>query len=148
MKFITAIPEETLKFSDYVDACFLLGKSQEPQSFIRSTFDYGGRQRRAIKGYVSYSAQMILEFYQLKNFQAFWEDLDEGTNIFLYSGTIHGDTSEKQVRFSTPYSLDSLGGNNYRVSVMLEIVQTGASIYSCPLVPSDTVIPQDGLMPC
>ena len=146
--FITASVGVLVVYEDYMNGCFLLGRSQEGTSFIRSVFDFGVRQRRAVKGYVTYDVALVLEFYELREFQTLWVDLDEGANSFTYSGMIHGDTSAKEVRFVSPYTVEELGGGLYRVGSVLEVVKSGDSLYACPLVPSNMVIAQDGVMPC
>lgn len=115
-----------IKWSDYLQKCFLLGRSENGEDFIRSRFDYYTRQRRAVRGYPVHHANMTLDDIQLTSFETFWNDLDEGTDIFLTDQVVHGDrTINKQIRFIKGYTLQEISYMRWRVSFSIELIKTG-----------------------
>lgn len=140
-----------IKYEDYLSNNFELSGSQEPTSFIRSQFDYGTRQRRAVRGYSTHDVKLTLEMYELQKFKQFWESLDFGTDIFLTDMVIHGDTTKgKQIRFKTSYSLSEWNQSGiYMLSAQVELIKTGTPIdESCPLIPQPYLYPEEGVIPC
>jgi len=136
-------------FEDYLDKGFILGLSQEPTNTIRSSFDYGVRQRRGVKGYPTHATKMVLSFLELETFKEMWDDLNDGNDKFYLSQNIHGDeTINKEVRFTQGYSLQKIGASKYEIKAVLELIKTGVDPTSCPLVPSDLLRPSDTLVPC
>ena len=140
-----------LKYEDYLSKYFELGSSVEGSSFIRSDFDYGTRQRRAVMSYASHSAQIMLDYGQLLAFKSFWEDLNMGTDIFLTDMVVHGDaTLEKQIRFTAPYSVSEWDKDPiFVVKCQFEIIRSGtARADQCPLTPSNFLLPENDITPC
>lgn len=118
-----------LKYENYLTNCFELSSSKEGASFIRSQFDYGVRQRRAIRGYSSYVVKLTLNYGELNKFKIFWNALNLGTDIFYTDMVIHGDvTINKQIRFSEPYALQEWDQDGiFMVQCQIEIVRTGTN---------------------
>lgn len=139
-----------IKWEDYIDKKFMLSSGTASTNFIRSTFDYGKRQRRALKGYDTYSVKVYLEYWETLKFIEFWEDLQEGTDKFYTDIIISGDASiNKTVRFTSGYQMQDIGCGIYLLNVPLEKVRTGTPYdEACPLVPSNILIPREGLTPC
>ena len=137
------------KWEDYIQQCFKLSGSVEAQSFIRSTFDYSIRQRRAVRGYSRYPVNVYLEFWELKNFQRFWSDLNEGTNTWYTDNIIHGDnTLGKTVRFTEGYKLSEVGKGIHLMTCGIELIRTGTDKDDiCPATPYPFSIPKDDV-PC
>ncbi len=137
------------KWEDYVQKNFMLSSSNEPTNFIRSNFDYGVRQRRAVRGYSKYTVKVYLQFWELQNFQRFWDDLDEGTKQWYTDNVIHGDnTLNKTVRFVSGYQLREMGCGIYLMTCPIEFIRTGTNKDSiCPAVPYPFSIPKDDV-PC
>lgn len=135
-------------YDDYINKCFILNTSTEPTNFIRSDFDYGVRQRRAVKGYVKYGVKLVLGYDDLVSFQKLWSDLDEGTLGFYSNAMIHGDISlNKTIRFTSGYSLSELGNGRYALSTSIELLKKG--VFTCPnRVPQHFLHAEDGLVPC
>ncbi len=137
-------------WEDYLDKQFMLASSQEPTNFIRSDFDYGARQRRAVKGYQSYAAKIVLEFWELVAFKDFWALLLDGSQPFYTNMNMHGDdTFNKEVRFTSGYTLQEIGDNKYILTCSMELKRTGTSSRSvCPKVPTQIFMPDTGVTPC
>ena len=66
-----------VKWSDYLDKCFLIGGSQQSTNFIRSQFDYGVRQRRVQKGYSTHSFSITVTYAELTSFESLWDVLND-----------------------------------------------------------------------
>lgn len=106
--------------------CFTLGGSQNGTDFIRSQFDYGVRQRRAVRSYPVHNFTISVEPTELASFQSFWLALNEGTDIWLTDQIVHGDlTTDKEVRFIRGYTLEELSYNRWRISCSIELIKTG-----------------------
>lgn len=115
-----------LKYEDYLQKCFLLGRSDNGQDFIRSRFDYYVRQRRAVRGYPVHAFTLQLDRTELLSFQNLWTDLDEGTDIFVTDQVVHGDlTTNKQVRFTKGYTLEEISHYRWKLSCSIELIKTG-----------------------
>ncbi len=140
-----------LKYSDYELPCFELGSSQQYQSSIRSTFDYGIRQRRAVRGYSTHSVKITLEYFELLSFKTFWDDLKDGNDIFLTDMIVHGDTTiDKEIRFIVPYTLNEVDVSGiWELTSTVELIKTGSDMATqCPLTPSNLLVPSNTLTPC
>ena len=139
-------------YEDYNLPCPLLssGDSTQGASFIRSQFDYGTTQRQMQRGYDTASFSIIVQFYELKRFRAFYEDLNYGTDRFKADFMLHAnDNIGKTLRFTAPYSLKALGNNIYQINSSLEIIDEGtAKADNCPLSPYETLTPSTTLTPC
>ena len=137
-------------YNNYNLPCPLISSSSEPKSFIRSTFDYGHRQRRALRDTIKYKFNILVNYTEALSFQSLWLETDYGTDSFLVDFQIHLDTSSsKEVRFINNYSIQELNYNMYRISTDLELLNTGYSlIEQCPLEPQITLIIEEGATPC
>ncbi len=139
-----------LNYSDYMDKEFTLNSSQGTTRFIRSAFDYNTRQRRALKSYPSSGVRLILEYWELVNFETFWSDLNDGTDTFYTTQVIFGDsTPSKQIRFVTGYTLSQIGATKHELTCQVELVRNGDPLaQACPLTPTPILMPREGLTPC
>ena len=126
------------------------GSSIEQQAFIRTQFDFGIRQTRIPRGYKSQSFSIVLPFYLLDEFKAFWLSINYGADPFEFDYLVHGsDNITKVVRFITTYSMKALGNNMFSISSSLEVLSEGTSkAGACPLVPYNTLTPSETLTPC
>lgn len=114
------------KYEDYVTECWTLSSAQAATNFIRSQFDYGTRQRRAVRGYDTQGVRIVLDSTQLTAWESFWLLLNDGTDKFYTDQVINGDTTTGKIaRFMTGYTLSELGGDLFEVSVPVELIQTG-----------------------
>ena len=139
-----------IKYEDYLDRCFTLASSQQGVSFIRSQFDYGVRQRRAVRGYSTHNVRIVMRsMHEVQIFKQFWEDLNLGADKFLTDQVIHDDISrEKTIRFTNVFSLQQMGADRFIVTCVVELVKSGIGVNDCPLVPSNHLVPHDGLVLC
>ena len=115
-----------LSYESYLTICWILSTNQASTNFIRSQFDYGTRQRRAVRGYDVKSVRLILNDTELTAWQTFWADLNYGTDKFTTDQAINGDTTTGKIaRFTSGYTLAELGASQYEISVPVELIQTG-----------------------
>lgn len=97
---------------------------QGGQSFIRSDFDYGTRQR------ASYCANYFVGFTfiaktpeQMKAFKDFfYYTLKNGSKSFEADWEIEGISGVKEFIFSTPYTVSHLGLGKYSISASFEML--------------------------
>ena len=140
-----------LKYEDYLQKCWLLNESEAHQDFIRSEFDYGGRQRRALRGYPKAGFRLTLDAYQMVKWKKFWDDLNQGTEKFETNQLIFGVfATPKTVRFIQAYRLREIGYMRWEVSCAVEILKIKddyASI-ACPLMPHVGLVPHIPRVPC
>ena len=115
-----------LSYETYMSTSFNLGSGVAATNFIRSQFDYGTRQRRAVRGYDVFSAKLVLDQAEMINFVDFWADLNYGNDKFYTNETINTDTtSSKTVRFTSGYEVSQIGANKFMITVPIELIQTG-----------------------
>ena len=115
-----------IKYEDYMSIHFMLSSGEVATNFVRSSFDYGVRQRRAVSGYDGYNVKLVLPKAALEVFQTFWADLNDGNDKFYTDEVVAGDfTLNKTVRFTNGYSISDLGCNIFSIAVPLELIQTG-----------------------
>ena len=141
-----------IKYEDFLDKCWLYNQSRAHTDFIRSTFDYSIRQRRALRGYPDAGVKISLDLGQVLQFKKFWLKLNYGTDKFLTDQFIFGDpTSNKTVRFTTAYSLQEISFQRWMLTCQVEIIKTSIIddlLDICPLKPHVGLTPKVGLMPC
>ena len=140
-----------IKYEDYLTKCWLLNKSRANTDFIRSSFDYGIRQRRALRGYPVAGVRLVLNMGEVLQFKKFWIALNYGTDKFITDQPIFGDPSYgKTVRFTTAYNLSEIGYLKYELTCQVEILKTNIKkdFLTCPLAPHVGLTPKIGLMPC
>ncbi len=139
-----------VKWSDYLDKCFLVGGSQQSTNFIRSQFDYGVRQRRVQKGYSTHSFSITVSYDELISFETLWADLNDGTDAWLTDNIVHGNlNADKTVRFISGYTLEERRNHTWSIGCSIELIEKGTpKSLRCPLVPSYGLSPTDGLTPC
>ena len=105
---------------------FNLGSGQVSTDFIRSKFDYANRQRRAVKGYDTFSVKLVMTQTEMTAWVSFWLALDYGTDKFTTDEVINHDTTTGKVcRFTSGYQVTQIGANKFIVTVPIEIIQTG-----------------------
>ncbi len=114
-----------IKYEDYSLPCPLLktGKSSEPDSFIRSNFEYYPRQRATYRGTVKSGFSIRLPLNQVINFQNFWKDLHYGADRFEASFLVHATVGDKVLRFIDKPTFTALGNNIYDINVPLEVLE-------------------------
>ena len=142
-----------IKYEDYLDRCWFLNTSQASQDFIRSTFDYGTRQRRALRGYDVANMRLTMNWGELIQFKKFWLKLNYGTDKFKTDQPIFGDpTPNKTIRFITAYSITELSYRKFEVTCVVEIIKTSIIDdilnLTCPRKPHVGLTPMVGLTPC
>lgn len=115
-----------ISYETYMTVSFNLGSGSVATNFVRSQFDYGARQRRAIRGYDVFSAKLVLDSNQMDAWVAFWVALNDGNDKFYTNQVINSDTTTAKIaRFISGYEVSQIGANKFIVTVPLEIVQTG-----------------------
>ena len=115
-----------ISYETYLSVSFNLSSGVASTNFIRSQFDYGTRQRRAVRGYDTYSAKLILTQSEMNSWETFWAALNYGNDKFTTNEVINNDsTTGKTVRFISGYEMSQIGDNKFMVSVPLELIATG-----------------------
>lgn len=117
----------TITYETYLpDKCWILSSSQAAKNFIRSDFDYGARQRRAIRGYDTQKVNILLSASELASWKSFWAAINDGTDTFYTNQYIHQDgTTGKIARFTDTYSVNEINNNMFEVSTNVELILTG-----------------------
>lgn len=117
----------TITYETYLpNKCWTLSSSQASKDFIRSDFDYGARQRRAIKGYDTQRVNLVLSASELALWKSFWTAIANGADTFYTSQYIHQDgTTNKIARFTDTFSVSEIDNNMFEVSTNVELIQTG-----------------------
>ena len=118
-----------ISYSTYLSVSFTLNSGTITTPFIRSSFDFGVRQRRVVQGYDTFSVRLVLDEDngEMTEFRALWTALNNGTDKFLTDEVINSDeTTAKTVRFISGYSISQIGANKFIVTVPLELIATGA----------------------
>lgn len=116
-----------VKYETYFpNICWTLSGTVVATNFIRSQFDYGVRQRRALRGNDNYSVRIVLSNQtDMDQWLLFWSDLNYGNDIFITDQIIDGDTSvDKNVRFTSGYSNRDIGNGLQEITVPVEHLQT------------------------
>lgn len=118
-----------IKYETYLpNKCWNATSTLASQDFIRSNFDYGARQRRAISGYDTQSMTITVTLYYLKQFKLFWKDLNNGTDKFLTDQWINqDDTTDKIARYTAAYSVQEHDNDMYTITAPVELIQPGTS---------------------
>lgn len=116
-----------ISYETYLDSPFSLGSGVIGTNFIRSQFDYGIRQRRAVRGYDTFSAKLVCGEDEMDAWIPFWDALNDGNDKFYTNMAINGDLSTaKIVRFTSGYTVSQIGGGRFIITVPLELIETGA----------------------
>ena len=141
-----------LQYEDYLTTKWKLNTGTASNDVIRSEFDYGARQRRALRGYDRAGVSVYLTANEVMIFKKFWLDLSYGAEKFLTDMNLFGDpTLAKTVRFTAPYTLREIGCNLYLMTTSVELVKTSINEYldtACPLSPSPTLLIGVPRVPC
>ncbi len=141
-----------IKYEDYDLKCPLLSsaKSDEADSFIRSTFEYLPRQRGTYTGTTKSSFAVVLKFDQVKRFKQFWLDLNNGADRFEADFIIHADDNVgKVLRFIAPPRFTGQGKNIYKIETVVEVLSFGTPKENvCPAYPYNTSYPSNTSYPC
>ena len=117
-----------ISYGTYMSISFTLGSGKASTNFIRSSFDYGARQRRAVRGYDTFNVRLVLDegSGEMTDWTDFWTALNDGTDKFYTDEVINSDTtSAKIVRFMSGYDVTQIGSNKFIVTVPIELIQTG-----------------------
>jgi len=116
-------------YETYMNVSFNLGTGVASTNFIRAQFDYGIRQRRAVKGYDTFDVRLVLDegAGEMTSFLTLWGVLNFGNDKFTTDEVINGDkTTGKIVRFTAGSSMSQqIGDNKFIITVPLELIQTG-----------------------
>lgn len=116
-------------YETYMSVSFNLGEGSSSTNFIRSQFDYNTRQRRAVKGYDTFNARLVLneDNGEITDFKSLWSALNYGNDKFTTDEVINDDiTTGKIVRFTSGYKISQqIGANKFIVTVPLELIETG-----------------------
>jgi len=103
-----------------------MNSSEEAKSFVRTSFDYGVRQRRTQVGFDQSQVRLVLTLAELNSFQTFWGLLKDGSDPFETDQVIHQDhTIGKRVRFILPYEVNELGNSMFEVNTAVELLGAG-----------------------
>ena len=115
-----------ISYETYMNTSFNLGSGTASTDFIRSEFDYGTRQRRATRGYDTFSVTLVLDSTEMDNWETFWVALDYGTDKFTTNEVVNNDqTTGKVCRFTSGYNVQQIGNSKFIVTVPLELISTG-----------------------
>ncbi len=115
-----------ISYGTYMSVSFTLGSGKASTNFIRSSFDYGARQRRAVRGYDIFSVKLVLDQTEMINFIHFWDMLNDGSDKFYTDEVINSDTTAaKIVRFTSGHEVSQIGASKFIITVPLELIQTG-----------------------
>ncbi len=117
-----------ISYGTYMSVSFALGSGKASTNFIRSSFDYGARQRRAVRGYDAFNVRLVLDEgnAEMTDWTVFWTALNDGNDKFYTDEVINSDTTTaKIVRFTSGYEASQIGANKFIVTVPLELIQTG-----------------------
>ena len=111
-------------YEDYDLPCNLLADNDlsAALAFSRSNFEYAPRQRKTFKGYDTSGFSISLNKNELVKWEAFWEDLDYGTDRFQAKFLLHGSNVTKTLRFTDRYFMKNLGAGIFIISCPLEII--------------------------
>lgn len=115
-------------YETHMTASWTLGAGKASTNFIRSSFDYGTRQRRAARGYDTFNVRLVLDegLGQETEWKALWAALNDGNDKFTTNEVINSDiTTGKIARFISGYDIAQIGANKFIVTVPLELIQTG-----------------------
>jgi len=142
-----------LRYEDYLDRCWFLNAGVASTDFIRSQFDFGTRQRRALRGYDNVGFRLIVGWGELIRFKTFWLDLNMGTEKFTTDQPIFGDpTKNKTVRFTSGYNLKELSYRRWEITGTVEIISTTINDDwlkdQCPRIPHVGFVPNAPVFPC
>ena len=101
--------------------------SNQGASFIRSEFDFDTRQRKTNCAKPQFSVSFNMDQAQYDTFLSFYEDdLFQGSREFEAAWIVHGIvSSEKVIRFITPFQLTELKGGLYKISSNCELLEKG-----------------------
>ncbi len=118
----------TVIYETYNLPSFTLSTGTVSTNFIRSRFDYGTRQRRAVRGYDAYNVRVVIQSaVDLTSWELLWSDLNDGNDKFYTDETLNGDTSaSKIVRFTSGYTIRDITVGKFEITIPIEIIQTGA----------------------
>ena len=115
-----------ISYETYMTVSFNLGAGKASTNFIRSQFDYGTRQRRAVRGFDTFGVRFCLTQTQMDEWTTFWDALNDGNDKFTTDEVINSDvTTGKIARFTSGYDVSQIGANKFIITVPLELIQTG-----------------------
>lgn len=115
-----------ISYGTYLSVHFSLGSGKAATNFIRSSFDYGARQRRGVRGYDTFNVRLVLTTSEMASWVSFWAALNDGTDKFYTDEVINADaTTAKIVRFMSGYDVSQIGNGYFIVTVPLELIETG-----------------------
>ena len=86
---------------------------------------------------------------ELLEFLTFYQDLENGLDYkFNADWLIHANNNPaKEIRFTSSASIKAVGNLMYNVSINCEVITWGTDT-DCPLIPSPTLYPREGQLPC
>ena len=103
----------------------LSGNTNIPgNTFIRSQFDYGIRQRKQYCSQYGVGFTFIAKSQiQMKAFKDFYYiTLNNGVDSFLADWQIQGIDGTKEFRFSDVYDVTALGSNKFSISASFDMI--------------------------
>lgn len=87
-----------------------------------SKFDYGIEQQYSSKDTNKFNFSIACNYEQLNEFKDFFSSLYDGVSPFTADWLILGDTSLKNIRFTSQYTLTSLGHDKYEIKANCEVL--------------------------
>jgi len=139
-----------LKYSDFISQCLPNHTIQEPSNTSRVQMVVGTRVRRVPKGLRSVSLRFTYNQHQIILFWSLYMSLSRGSDPFEIELNVYGYKGLYEVKMNKVPAVRELGGGLYSVSVSLDIIEdkSSGSVQKCPLVPTDSLSPQDDIYPC
>ncbi len=114
-----------IDYPSYLPCARLSGNTHIPgDTFIRSQFDYGIRQRKKYCSQYGVGFTFIAKSQgQMKSFSHFYyTTLNDGVNSFLADWQIEGIDGTKEFRFSSVYNVTALGANKFSISASFDMI--------------------------
>ena len=112
-------------------------KSKASRSTTISVFDYGSRSKRIAPEEYLISWSSVYNKSELQEFRDWYETIDYGVDSFDANWGYEGTALSNTFRFIAPYSVKSLGNDNYIIATSVEIL--GSLNKQCTLQVSETL---------
>ena len=111
-------------------------KSKLRRGTTVTVFDYGSRTKRIAPEEYLISWSSVYNKTELQEFRDWYETIDYGVDSFEANWGYEGTSLSNTFRFTEPYSVQSLGNNNYIIATTIELL--GSLNKQCTLQVSAT----------
>ena len=112
-------------------------KSKLARSTTISVFDYGSRSKKIAPEEYLLSWSSVYNKTELQDFRDWYETIDYGTDSFDANWGYEGTALSNTFRFTTPYTVQALGNDNYVIASTIEVL--GILNKQCTLQVSNTL---------